>query len=63
LVTSMVSASAWPLLALTCSTVCVTPAPLMSAHTTLAPSRAKISAVARPMPLPAPVMTMVFPEK
>ena len=67
LVTSMVSASAWPPkfpdLALTCSTVCVTPAPLMSAHTTLAPSRAKISAVARPMPLPAPVMTMVFPEK
>jgi hypothetical protein len=35
----------------------------MSAHTTLAFSRAKISAVARPMPLAAPVMMIVFPTK
>jgi hypothetical protein len=33
----------------------------MSAQTTFAPSRAKISAVARPMPLAAPVMRIVFP--
>ena len=63
LVTSMVSASAWLPMALTFSAVSLTPASLMSAHTTLAPSRAKISAVARPMPLAAPVMTMVLPEK
>ena len=61
LVTSMVSASAWLPMALTFSAVSLTPSSLMSAQTTLAPSRAKISAVARPMPLAAPVMRMVFP--
>jgi hypothetical protein len=35
----------------------------MSAQTTLAPSRAKMRAVARPIPLAAPVMTTVFPAK
>ena len=62
-VTSTLMPSAWLPLALTADAVSFTPASLMSAQTTLAPSRAKISAVARPMPLAAPVMTMVFPEK
>src|SRR3954452_24447384 len=35
----------------------------MSAHTTRAPSEAKRRAVARPMPLPAPVMTAVRPTR
>jgi len=39
------------------------PSPLMSAHTTFAPSRAKILAAARPMPLAAPVMMIVLPTK
>ena len=54
LVTSTSSASAWLPLALTCAAVSLTPSSLMSAQTTLAPSRAKISAVARPMPLAGP---------
>src|SRR5262245_36591666 len=38
------------------------PAPFKSAQTTrLAPSLAKRSAIARPMPLAAPVMTMILP--
>ena len=49
--------------ALTCSAVSRAPSSLRSAHTTLAPSRAKISAVAWPMPLAAPVMMMVLPAK
>ena len=59
----MVSASPCEPAALTASTVSFAPSSLMSAHTTFAPSRAKIWAVARPMPLPAPVMTMVLPWK
>jgi hypothetical protein len=45
------------------SSAAVSPAPfsLISAQTTAAPSRAKISALARPMPLGAPVIMMVFP--
>jgi hypothetical protein len=35
----------------------------MSATTTPAPARANASAVARPMPLDAPVMNATFPEK
>ena len=35
----------------------------ISAATTLAPSRAKIPAVARPMPLAAPVISTVLPRK
>ena len=61
LVTSMVSASVCPPSLLIASAVFSTPSSSMSAQTTFAPSRAKISAVARPMPLAAPVMTMVFP--
>ena len=63
LVTSMVSASAWLPIALTFSAVSLTPFSSISAHTTFAFSRAKMSAVARPMPLAAPVMMMVFPAK
>jgi hypothetical protein len=60
-VTSTLSASAWLPLPLTWPPVSRAPSSLISAQTTLAPSRAKISAVARPMPLAAPVMTMVLP--
>ena len=69
LVTSMVSASAWPpafalaFCASIISAVFSTPASSMSAQTTLAPSRANTSAAARPMPDAAPVMTMVLPWK
>ena len=45
------------------SEVSSTPVSLKSAQTTLAPSRAKTSAAARPMPEAAPVMTMVLPWK
>src|SRR5262249_43320315 len=45
------------------SAVSFAPFPLRSAHTTFAPSRAKIIAAARPMPLEAPVMMMVLPTK
>ena len=62
-VTSTFSASAWLPAPLTCSAVSFALASLISAHTTLACSRAKICAVARPMPLPAPVMMMVLPAK
>ena len=62
-VTSTFIASAWLPLALTAAAVWRAPASLRSAQTTLAPSRAKISAVARPMPLAAPVMTMVLAAK
>jgi len=53
----------WPNLALICSIVSATPFSSMSERTTLAPSRAKISAAASPIPLAAPVMTTVFPLK
>jgi hypothetical protein len=46
-----------------CPAVSLAPSALMSVHTTFAPSRAKISAAARPMPLAAPVMMMVLPTK
>jgi hypothetical protein len=62
-VTSTLSASAWLPLPLTIAAVSRAPASLRSAHTTLARSRAKISAVARPIPLAAPVMIMVLPAK
>ena len=39
------------------------PCLVMSPQTMRAPSRAKITAVARPMPLPAPVIAMVLPLK
>jgi hypothetical protein len=52
----------WPFL-LTSAAVSPAPFSLMSAQATLASSRAKISAVARPMPLAAPVIMMVFPRK
>jgi hypothetical protein len=39
------------------------PSTATSATTTLAPSRAKASAVARPMPLVAPVMNATSPAK
>jgi hypothetical protein len=45
------------------SAVCSTPFSLTSVQTTLAPSRAKMSAAARPMPLAARVMTLVLPWK
>src|ERR1700733_4401373 len=63
LVTSTFSDSPWLPMALTSAAASRAPFSLMSAHTTLAPSRAKISAVARPIPLAAPVMRMVFPAK
>src|SRR5271155_1917472 len=62
-VTSTFKASAWLPLPLTAAAVSRAPCSLRSAHTTLACSRAKISAVARPMPLAAPVMMMVLPAK
>ena len=62
-VTSTARLSACAPVALTALAVSCAPWRLMSAHTTFAPSRAKISAVARPMPLAAPVMTMVLPAK
>jgi hypothetical protein len=62
-VTSAFSASAWLPAPLTAAAVSRAPCSLMSAQTTFAFSRAKISAVARPMPLAAPVMRIVFPAK
>ena len=62
-VTLTFSASAWLPLPLTSSAVWRAPASLTLAQTTLARSRAKISAVARPIPLAAPVMMMVLPAK
>jgi len=59
LVTSTLIASALLPFLLTSAAVSSAPFSLMSAQTTLAPSRAKISAVARPMPLAAPVIMMV----
>ena len=42
--------------------VCSPDSTLMSATQTPAPSAEKRSAASRPMPLPAPVMTTIFPS-
>ena len=51
-----------PPAAVTCSTVSWPPASVTSATTTLAPSRAKTSAAARPIPDPPPVTSATFPS-
>src|ERR1700741_4911794 len=53
-VTSAWKAAAVPPLAAIRSTVSCADARLRSTHSTLAPSRAKVSAVARPLPIPSP---------
>ena len=63
LVISTLMANALLHFLLTSAAVSPVPFSLISAQTTLAPSRAKISAMARPMPLAAPVIMMVFPAK
>src|SRR6476620_8965962 len=59
-VTSTVSACAAPLLLTMVSAVSRAASPTRSATTTLAPSRAKVSAMARPMPAPAPVTSAIL---
>src|SRR6185312_5850616 len=54
LVTSALNAAAVPSLAAIRSTVSWAEARLWSTHNTLAPSRAKVRAVARPLPMPSP---------
>src|SRR5437879_5655629 len=54
LVTSALKAAAVPSLATIMSTVSWAEARLWSTHSTLAPSRAKVRAVARPLPMPSP---------
>src|SRR6185312_1278977 len=54
LVTSVLNAAAVPSLAAIRSTVSWAEARLWSTHNTLAPSRAKVRAVARPLPMPSP---------
>src|ERR1700761_4603193 len=54
LVTSALNATAMPSLAAIMSAVSCAEARLWSTHKTLAPSRAKVSAVARPLPTPSP---------
>src|ERR1700761_9535927 len=54
LVTSALNATAMPSLAAIMSAVSCADARLWSTHKTLAPSRAKVSAVARPLPTPSP---------
>src|SRR5690349_2948014 len=53
-VTSALNASAVPLLWRIMPTVSSAEARLLSTHRTLAPSRAKVRAVARPLPMPSP---------
>src|SRR5262249_28205436 len=62
-VTSVRSASALPPWPTIRSAVAFVPSALMSAHTTFAPSRAKIMAAARLIALPPPVMTTGLPTK
>src|ERR1700758_4400587 len=54
LVTSALNAAAMPPFAPIMSTVSWAEARLWSTHSTRAPSRAKVSAVARPLPMPSP---------
>src|SRR4029077_4613101 len=54
LVTSALKATAVPWLALIMAAVSSALARLWSTHNTLAPSRAKVRAVARPLPMPSP---------
>src|SRR5260370_22329057 len=54
LVTSALKATAVPWLPLIMATVSSALARLWSTHRTLAPSRAKVRAVARPLPMPSP---------
>src|ERR1700758_156872 len=54
LVTSAAKAAAVPWLSLIIATVSSAEARLRSTHSTLAPSRPKVSAVARPLPMPSP---------
>src|SRR5262252_6249986 len=54
LVTSALNAAASPPLAAIISTVSCAEARSRSTQSTLAPSRAKVSAVARPLPMPSP---------
>src|SRR5216683_2822774 len=54
LVTSALKATAVPWLPLIMATVSAALARLWSTHRTLAPSRAKVRAVARPLPMPSP---------
>src|SRR4030095_1329379 len=54
LVTSALKAAAVPCLAAIICTVSCADFRLWSTHNTLAPSRAKVSAVARPLPMPSP---------
>jgi nitrate/nitrite transporter NarK len=61
--TSQVTASACPPACSIRRPVSSTPSAAMSATTTLAPSRANASAVARPMPLVAPVTKATFLSK
>ncbi len=62
-VTSAKMALALPPSAWTSLTVSSAPARSTSAMTTHPPSRAKRSALARPMPEPAPVMRQTFPSR
>src|SRR5206468_5576892 len=54
LVTSALNATAVPWACLIRATVSSALARLWSTHSTFAPSRAKVSAVARPLPMPSP---------
>src|ERR1700760_1602338 len=54
LVTSALQAAAWPCFSSIRSSVSCADARSRSTHSTLAPSRAKVSAVARPLPMPSP---------
>src|SRR5271168_4468889 len=58
----MKTASRWPV-SLSIASVCWPPSSTTSARTSLAPSRAKIREVARPMPEPAPVMSATLPSR
>ena len=62
-VTSHLTASARPPVCSIIRAVSWLPSSAMSATTTLAPSRAKASAVARPMPLAAPVTNATLPVR
>jgi hypothetical protein len=62
-VTSQVTASAWPPACSIIRAVSRLPSAATSATTTFAPSRAKASAVARPMPVVAPVTKATLSSK
>src|SRR5215510_8090653 len=63
LVTSTWTKMASPPFSVIIWTVCCPPSAFMSAMTSFAPSRAKVSVVARPIPEAPPVMRATFPSK